>query len=317
MSKFLVKRGNIWWFKRDVPKPLQPIVGRTAWTKSLKVHTLPEARRLQPQYAAWTYAEEAEAAAKLKAGWTPPLPRSGGSGMSPGEMEALDLAAEASAAAEAAAMAPETVFAERFAAEVEELRTSIGKPLFALSPENAAVALLVQEAREQVRREQYDEGARYFAKSEELAAQLRAPADKSPPKRAKVAPGDRTVNDLLDAYEAAKRAGINGKRGWSESSKSAFAPVRRVLSGVLGKRTIHSVTREDARKLQELIVQLPKNLGKQKKLAGLPIEQTIKRVEALGLPKIEAKTVNGGYLVHIVAVFNWAVKEEWAVKNPG
>ncbi|WP_199555970.1 site-specific integrase [Sandaracinobacteroides hominis] len=119
----------------------------------------------------------------------------------------------------------------------------------------------------------------------------------------------KTVTDLLDAYEAAKTG------GWSESSKSAFSPVRRLLRDSLGDREVATLTRDDARKVQGLVKRLPRNLGKLKALEGLPVPQAVEKAERLELPTVTAKTMNGGYLVHIMAVFAWAMQEGWTPTN--
>lgn len=309
MCKFLVKRGNVWWFKRDVPKRLVPIVGRTAWTKSLEVYTLDEARRLQPEHAAWAYAEEAKAVALLKSGWKPATALPSGTGPTAEELAAADEASAMSAAEDDAAMATETFFSEQYADELKEAERSIGqKPLFAVSKEQAVMELAVQRAVEAERKAAWDDGAAGFVKYGGLSELLRQhqPAAASEEKPL----AKCTVNDLLKAYVKAKTP------EWAPSSAAAFVPVRRLLTDAIGDREVASITREDARGVQELVTALPKNLGTVKALRGLTIPEAVKRANKLGLPVISPTTQNGGYLVHIIAVFSWAVREEWATRNP-
>lgn len=122
--------------------------------------------------------------------------------------------------------------------------------------------------------------------------------------------GDRPLEELLTAYEADK-----GPR-WSGSTKKSVAPVFRLLRDVFPGRGVRSITREEARAVQELLKRLPLNLGRRKELAGLTVPQAVEKGEALGLPTIQPKTINDGYLLHIASVFNWARKEQWVPSNP-
>ncbi|GAB7553109.1 site-specific integrase [Novosphingobium sp. 11B] len=121
---------------------------------------------------------------------------------------------------------------------------------------------------------------------------------------------ERTIDDLLAAYEADKAA------GWSGSSKKAVVPVFRVLRDVFGRRGVSSITREDARGIVELLQRLPTMPGKRRELDGLTMPQAADRARKLGLPTLSPKTINDGYLLHIASVFNWAVREQWIASSP-
>jgi hypothetical protein len=120
----------------------------------------------------------------------------------------------------------------------------------------------------------------------------------------------RTVRDLIKAYRDDK------EDGWSQSTKDAFRPVQRLLEDAIGAREVSSITREDAREVQRLVRALPINLGKLKQLKGLTVPQAVDAAAKLGLPTINANTVNRGYLVHIGALFNFGRREEWTASNP-
>ena len=120
----------------------------------------------------------------------------------------------------------------------------------------------------------------------------------------------RTVDDLLTAYEAAKTA------GWSSSSKRAFGPVARLLREEFAERPADSITREDAREFVAMIQQLPVGMGTRAALRDLPARDAIAKAQSLGIPPLSTKTVNDGYIVHVVAVFNWAVTEGWLTSHP-
>lgn len=309
MCTYLKQSGSMYWFRRDVPKPLRQVIGKTAWNFSLETKDRATAKQRIPAFTILTDKEIAAAKAKLAAGWTPSVAVTGGDGPSQAELEAAADMEAASAAEDDAAMAAETFFSEQYADELEEAERSIGqKPLFAVSKEQAVMELAVQRAVEAERKAAWDEGAAGFVKYgglSELLRQHQSPAASEEKPLAK-----RTVNDLLKAYVKAKTP------EWAPSSAAAFVPVRRLLADAIGDREVATITREDARGVQELVTALPKNLGTVKALRGLAIPEAVKRANKLGLPVISPTTQNGGYLVHIIAVFSWAVREEWATRNP-
>ena len=119
-----------------------------------------------------------------------------------------------------------------------------------------------------------------------------------------------TVEALIEAYEADKSP------GWSGSSRKAVVPVFRVLRDVFPGRTLASVTRLDARGLVAVLEALPTNIGKRRELKGLTVPEAVERGKTLGLPTIQPKTINDGYLLHIASMFNWAVREQWIASSP-
>jgi integrase len=123
-------------------------------------------------------------------------------------------------------------------------------------------------------------------------------------------PAQRIVAELLVEYEAAKIG------GWSPSSKRAFGPVARLLREEFGDRAIDSISREDARQFVAMIQQRPVGMGTRAALRDLSAREAIAKGQALGIPALSTKTVNDGYIVHVVAVFNWAVTEGWLTSHP-
>lgn len=134
-----------------------------------------------------------------------------------------------------------------------------------------------------------------------------APARPSP---APIKTSSRDVAALIVAYRAAKWD------GWSQSSRTAVAPVFRLLTDTIAERDVRSITREDARGLMDLVRQLPAGLGRKAELKDLSVPAAIDKGRQLGLPTISPGTINVGYLAHMSALFGWAEKEEWADKNP-
>lgn len=89
----------------------------------------------------------------------------------------------------------------------------------------------------------------------------------------------------------------------------------RVLRDVFPSRALTSISRQDASALVAVLEGLPANLGKKRELKGLAVPQAVERGRALGLPTIQP-TINHAYLMHIAAMFNCAVKEQWIASNP-
>lgn len=119
-----------------------------------------------------------------------------------------------------------------------------------------------------------------------------------------------TIDELVEAYTADK------KPRWSNSTRKAVQPVFRLLRDVFSERRVASVKRSEAREVMELLKRLPTQIGRRPKLAGLSVREAIVKGEALRLPTIKPKTINDGYLIHLSAVFAWAVKEQWTTSNP-
>jgi len=123
----------------------------------------------------------------------------------------------------------------------------------------------------------------------------------------------RTLADLLKAYEESKEQ----KNRWSQSTRAAHKPVFRLLRDTLGStRDLTSISREDGQRLFEMMVSLPKSLGKIDALKGLPVPEAVAKGRELGLPTISPKTINDSYFVFSKAVFSFAVTEGWMERNP-
>ncbi|NVD44320.1 hypothetical protein [Qipengyuania atrilutea] len=119
-----------------------------------------------------------------------------------------------------------------------------------------------------------------------------------------------TVEALLTAYEADKSP------LWGGSSKKAVKPVFRLLRDLFADREVASITRKDARDVVDLLRELPTQIGKRKETAGKPIRDAVAVGRKLGLPVLQPKTINDGYLSHISSIFGWAVREQWVQFNP-
>ena len=116
-----------------------------------------------------------------------------------------------------------------------------------------------------------------------------------------------TLGKLIEAFKADRAD------SWSPSSLAAYVPVERVMREVLGSaRPLDTITRDDGRKLYEVVKQLPKGLGKSPKLKGLSVLEAIKT----DMPKLSPKSINGTYLAMMKTTFRFAIQEQWMVADP-
>lgn len=122
---------------------------------------------------------------------------------------------------------------------------------------------------------------------------------------------ERTVEDLIKAHYEDKVS----KR--SPSTQASYEPVWRLLRDVLGPyRTLSSVGRNEGRLLFETVKALPRGLGKVRALRGLTVPEAVEKGRELGLPTIQAKTINAVYMGLLKTIFQWAVREQWITANP-
>lgn len=93
----------------------------------------------------------------------------------------------------------------------------------------------------------------------------------------------------------------------------AYRTVFRALRELLGEnKRAREVTREDCRRVREVLCSLPPNATK--RLPGLTLEQAAVTAKERGWPALHHKTANN-YLNYLSALFNWAVKEGHVERN--
>lgn len=157
---------------------------------------------------------------------------------------------------------------------------------------------------------------RAFIELHEAAlAQMRGEADYRPksivlPDPAAASAPDRSIDALIDAYRTAKWD------SWSTSVQIGIEPVFRLVRDAFQGRDVPSINDEDADQLLALLKALPSNIGKRAALRGLSVPEAVEAGRRLGLPVIGPKTINTGYLVHIKAMFAWAMQRKWTTENP-
>jgi integrase len=120
--------------------------------------------------------------------------------------------------------------------------------------------------------------------------------------------GGLTLRELIERYQ-----NDPGRRGLSEKSRMAYRTVFRALRELLGEnKRAREITREDCRRVREVLCSLPPNATK--RLPGLTLEQAAAAAKERGWPALHHKTANN-YLNYLSALFNWAVKEGHVEKN--
>jgi integrase len=292
MCRHLNRTGAMYYFRRPVPKDL---IGffltatgnpRTVWKFSLGVTERETAKSLLLPLQLETEALIAEARAGRSLGV-----QSAAEASTLSEREQEEQ--EARAAMEAAKKARHE---ERRPYRVA-LRRRMMLSTAELTPEEAAWRDLVREATD-------TETVAQAATAQQTTNDALAVS------MGKVPTNGRTVEKLIEAYEADKSP------GWSGSSKKAVVPVFRLLRDVFPDRGLASITREDARAVVKLLEDLPTQIGKRSQLQGLTIRRAIEKGREMGLPTIRPKTINDGYIIHIAAMWNWAVKEQWLASSP-
>lgn len=121
---------------------------------------------------------------------------------------------------------------------------------------------------------------------------------------------EKTIGHLIDAYEAEKAG------AWSPKTQFKYANVYRVLRDMLGNsRPLSTVTREDCRKIRNVLADLPPNFSKLNALKGLPIDKAAAEARRLDLNRIAPRTLND-YMNSLSALFRFAKLEQWIDSNP-
>lgn len=121
--------------------------------------------------------------------------------------------------------------------------------------------------------------------------------------------GSVTLGELITAYERDPARG-----GLTTKTVNSYAPVFRALRELLGADTpVRSITRDDCRRVRDVLVALPPNATKL--FPRLPLEKIAHRAKAEGLPSLNAVTINN-HLNNLSALFRWAIKEEHLDRNP-
>ncbi len=121
--------------------------------------------------------------------------------------------------------------------------------------------------------------------------------------------GDRTVSELIDAFKKDRRASYGG-----ESTERKYRHIWSALEVAIGpSKPIRAITREDCRRVRDLIRTVPAHMGK--RYPGLSMPDAVDRAAEDEAELLAPNSVNS-YLSNLIAVLNWAVREEWLERNP-
>lgn len=118
----------------------------------------------------------------------------------------------------------------------------------------------------------------------------------------------RTLRQLREEYmsDPAKHRG--------QSTQKNYVIILRVLEEMLGEdRCVHEITREDCKKVRELLTKMPSNA--QKRAPGITIQKAIELAEKNGWPKLSPSTINT-HMSKLNALFSYADEEGYIYKNP-
>ena len=319
----LIQRSGRWYFNRAYPKDLWPVLGKSPFRLSLHTDSLEVALRRRPD------AERRYFAAADKARGHQEI-------LTPRQLSEIDAVAIAAGWFQAEDKERVADLASRRSANLD-----IDGYLAALDRyEGEARQAIAEDDRHLVRQH-----ALRLLEEEGFEASPRSPAFKSlqramlrgrrelallerarllgdysvkpsDPIFANAAAGtfgrpDRTVEDLIKSHNEDKVS----KR--SPSTQASYEPVWRLLRDVLGPyRTLSSIGRDEGRLLFETVKALPRGLGKVRALRGLTVPEAVEKGRKLGLPTIQAKTINAVYMGLLKTIFQWAVREQWITANP-
>jgi len=118
-----------------------------------------------------------------------------------------------------------------------------------------------------------------------------------------------TLRELVERYKnAPERAGLSNK------TKAGYAVIFRALTELLGpEKALDRITRDDCRRVQDILTALPPNATK--RFPRLTLEQAAMKAKAEGLPPLKPAAANS-YLNNLASIFNWAVREQLMERNP-
>lgn len=310
----LIQRAGRWYFNRAYPKDLWPLLGKAPFRLSLRTDSLEVALRRRPDAERRYFAAVDEARGQQVA-------------LAPRQLTEIDAVAIAARWFQAEDMERTADLARRRSASLD-----IDGYLAALDRYEAdarqAIAederyLVLQHALGLLAEEGFEADPRSPAFKSLQRAMLRGRRElallerarllgdysvkPSDPIFANVAAGttgrpERTVEDLIKAHNEDKVS----KR--SPSTQASYEPVWRLLRDVLGPyRTLSSIGRDEGRLLFETVKALPRGLGKVRALRGLTVPEAVEKGRELGLPTIQAKTINAVYMGLLKTIFQWAV----------
>lgn len=124
----------------------------------------------------------------------------------------------------------------------------------------------------------------------------------------KVAGKELTLDKLIDKYMD------DPGRVRSTKTIAGYTVIFRALKELLGpNKLVGDVTRDDCRRVRDVLMKLPTNANK--RFPKLSLEKAAEKAERDGLPPISPGTATS-YLQNMSALFRWAVQEGFCAVNP-
>ncbi len=119
-----------------------------------------------------------------------------------------------------------------------------------------------------------------------------------------------SLKELIDRYQKDRGA------RWTKKTKDGYTLVFRALKELLGEdRGAKTITREDCRKVKDILMDLAPNYTKLPATRGKTMMEAAKVSRELDMPRRRAESVNS-YLVNLAALFNYAVEEAFVDRHP-
>lgn len=312
---FLFRRNGVYYFRRRVPEDVRKVVGRAEWVESLKTRDFTEAKRLRNKKAVQTDREVELARARRAGEASPPLSPEHAraladawvrdrllsdeaerlSGASHGYVAQIDFELEESGPVyrEELALGDWTAVLD----DVDRLLAAAGLVYSGADPSRKLMAFEFLKARVRLH--------------DALADRNRGRIVESPvPVEVALQPRGVTVGHLIAAYRADKEAEFDS--AWVDKR---YAHVFRALEELLGKdKLVASITREDCRRVKQLLQKVPRHAGK--RYPGLNLMEAVEAAERDGRERLSENTVSA-YMTYLSAMLNWAKREGWLIgDNP-
>lgn len=319
----LIQRSGRWYFNRAYPKDLWPLLGKAPFRLSLRTDSLEVALRRRPDaerryFAAVDKARAQQVALKprqlteidavaIAARWFQAEDKERTADLARRRSASIDIDGYLAALDRYEAEARQAIAEDERYLVLQHVSVLLEEEGFEVDPRSPAFKSL-QRAMLRGRRE-----LALLERARLLGDYSVKPSDPIFANAATGATGraDRTVEDLIKAHNEDKVS----KR--SPSTQASYEPVWRLLRDVLGPyRTLSSIGRDEGRLLFETVKTLPRGLGKVRALRGLTVSEAVEKGRELGLPTIQAKTINAVYMGLLKTIFQWAVREQWITANP-
>lgn len=119
----------------------------------------------------------------------------------------------------------------------------------------------------------------------------------------------KTLGELIDEYENEP-----SRQHVTDKTRMTYRIISRALGELLGReKPISDISREDCRRVREVLCDLPPNATK--RFPHMTIEQASRHAKDEGLERLSPTTIKL-YLGHLSAIFGYAAREGYITANP-